>query len=202
MISITIAGECLNPARGPVLRSGARDGDSLLVSGTLGDSAAGLHLLLRPELAVGAGVRAELINRHLAPTPRSREMACLLETEAGAVHAALDLSDGLAGDARHMARRSELSIEIDAERLPISTAARTAAKTAGADVVQWALAGGEDYELVLAVEPLAVPRLTEAVYGATGTLLTAIGRCVAGPAGVRILEHGVERPAQGGFTHF
>lgn len=202
MISVTVIGECLNPERGPVLRSGAQDGDVLLVSGTLGDSAAGLHLLLHPEIEMAFEERATLIQRHLVPEPRLAEMECLLKTQPKAVHAALDLSDGLAGDARHMAKRSGLSLEIEVERLPISPQVLVLAEATGKDPVAWALSGGEDYELLLAVEPAAVDLLTETVLAVTGTRLTAIGRCLSGPPEVRVLEQGRERQTRSGFTHF
>src|SRR5690606_35950667 len=111
MLSITLIGEVDETPRrrgAPVLRSGAKGGDVLLVTGTLGDSAAGLFLLDHPELEVASDVREYLIARHLDPTPRLREMAAALDegwsTPVPVLSASLDLSDGLFGDAAHIAK--------------------------------------------------------------------------------------------------
>jgi thiamine-monophosphate kinase len=91
------------------------------------------------------------------------------------------LSDGLAGDAAHIARASNLQIEIDVAALPISPACREAAGASrlenGAE--QWALYGGEDYELLLCVPPESVASLSQALAHFGSTPITAIGRCVA-----------------------
>jgi thiamine-monophosphate kinase len=202
MISVALIGESMNVARGPILRSGAQPGDVLMVSGTLGDSAAGLNLLLNPHSSTTPSVSNEVLLRHHEPTPRLEAMRWLLETNANAVHAALDISDGIMGDAAHMAKRSALQIEIDVERLPISPASREVAWALGKDETEWALTGGEDYELLLAVAPEFAAKLAEGVPSLT---LIAIGTCspsgAAGP-GISLRNRGVVRDAAAAWTHF
>ena len=197
MISVTLVGDLMPEARGlAVLRSGARVGDCVCVTGTLGDSAAGLALLRRPDANFG---RAEfLLKRHLEPAPRLAAMRACLGAARDAVHAALDLSDGLAGDAAHLARASGVALEIECERLPISDECRDLARELGVSALDWALSGGEDYELCLCVAPDAVEKLS----AATDVALTIVGRVVAGAGEVRMSENGEARAVEAGWTHF
>lgn len=215
MISVTLVGE-VEPGAGkcgaPVLRSGARHGDMLLVTGSLGDAAAALFLLQHPEVKVGAQAREYLLCRHLNPVPRLAEMKLALESSAStrAISASLDLSDGLAGDAAHIAEQSQLRLEIDVESLPISAACREAveaARNCGYDVcaMSWALSGGEDYELLWCVPPEMVASVSQAVAGRSSTLVTEIGRCreSEGAAKVQLLRRdGSEFETPGAWLHF
>lgn len=174
-ISVTMIGESISS---PIRRDGARPGDVLLVTGKLGESAAGLLLLQNPETEVASATRDYLLQRHFNPTPRLREMQAALKTAS--IHAALDLSDGLAGDASHIARASNVDIEIETALLPISAQLLGAAGTELENAAQrLALTGGEDYELLLAVAPENVEAITRAIEDATSTPVTDIGRCVA-----------------------
>ncbi|MBW3635468.1 MAG: thiamine-phosphate kinase [Armatimonadetes bacterium] len=205
MISVALVGEVLNLARGPILRSGARNGDVLVVSGTLGDAAAGLALLQTPDIAVSDATRQKMLLRHHEPTPRLHLMSALLEIDADAVHGALDLSDGLAGDAVHLARRSGVSPQIETGWLPISPQCREVAAALNTDALDWALAGGEDYELLLALAPEGVETLLLETEKRCGVPLAIIGKCGAqGEAGprVRILENGATRQTTRPWTHF
>ena len=186
MISVTIVGDLMPQAQGqPVLRSGARVGDAVCVSGDLGDSAAGLAQLL------ASGPRdAFLMSRHFEPTPRLDWMRELLSRDRAAIHAGLDLSDGLVGDSSHVARASGVDIEIDAQSLPISPSCRAAARALNQGATDWALAGGEDYELCVCVAP-------EFTSG-----LTRVGRVVAGAGAVRVYENGKSRESAAGWRHF
>ncbi len=188
MLSITLVGE----APRPITRSGAQVGDVLLVTGTLGDAGAALQLLLRPEIKVESAAREFLLGRHHQPTARLAEMRAALKNDGGAIHAALDLSDGPAGDAAHIARRSGVSLGIEAEKLPISAHCFAAARALGVEALDLALAGGEDYEILFAVAP------EEA-----GTPVSAIGHCAqAGERAVLVWHAGREKNAPRGFTHF
>lgn len=192
MISVTLIGN----APCPVLRSGAQVGDVLLVTGSLGGSAAALHGLQNSQFAP-----AEILQRHHRPTPRLREIRAALQIEK-AVHAALDLSDGLAGDAVHIARASGVTLEINTNLLPISNACRAIAELREKDVLNWALSSGEDYELLLCVAPKQAQAVQSAIEQ-TGTLCTIIGRvlpCESAPVMLKTKEK--REPAQGGFAHF
>lgn len=177
--------------RGPCLeRSGARVGDVLVVSGALGDAALAVESW-RGGREPSAAARA----RWIAPTPRVAVARAL--ASAGA-HAAIDLSDGLLADLGHLCRASGIGAVIERERLPRS--AEVAARDAeGHD---FALRGGEDYEVLFACPPALaaeLPRLGEA----TGAPLTAIGRCAEGDGVVVIGADGRPYPLPAsGFDHF
>jgi thiamine-monophosphate kinase len=192
MISVTLIGN----APHPVLRSGAQVGDVLLVTGTLGDSAAALECLQNSQPAPD-----EILQKHHRPSPRLREMQAALQIE-NAVHAALDLSDGLAGDAAHIARASDVTLEIETENLPISVTCRVIAEIQNRNPLDWALSGGEDYELLLCV----APQQTQAVQSAieqTGTPCTIIGRVLPRESAPVMLKSKEKREsARGGFAHF
>lgn len=185
-----------------MLRSGARPGDAVLVTGTLGDAAAGLALLLdkalRPDEAHAASVKAAF----LTPTPRLAEGQAIART--GLATAMIDLSDGLASDIGHICERSQVGVRVWAERLPISLAAREVAALAGRDPLEWALAGGEDYELCFTAPPEAVEALRAAVVEATGTPVTTVGEIVPASEG-RVLIRADGRTVgleAAGWDHF
>lgn len=181
VISIALIGEVLNPQRGPILRSGARSGDILMVSGNLGDAAAGLAILQADTTTTGAispATRTYLLQRHHDPTPRLEWVKWLLEFDGDAIRAGLDLSDGLIGDAAHLAKRSGVSIEIEAQQLPISTPCREAAQVLELEPLELALSGGEDYELLLAIAPAKAGWILESARR-EGIRLTEIGKCGA-----------------------
>lgn len=196
MISVTLIGELMPQARGhAVLRSGAQFGDAVCVSGNLGDSAAGLELLLHPRENFDGKY---LLQRHREPTPRVEAMRAWMGANRDAIHAVLDLSDGLAGDAGHIARASGVDIQVDAENLPISPKGRALAEALDKSPLDWALRGGEDYELCLCVAPDAVDSLR----AASDVALTVVGRVVEGTGEVRILENGKPRATGAAWTHF
>lgn len=196
MISVALVGDLMPQARGQAItRSGARAGDWVCVTGTLGDSAAGLELLQHP---MPFAESEFLKGRHLEPMPRLDAMRAFLGAERAAIHAALDLSDGLAGDAAHLARASGVAIEIEAERLPISPPCRALARALDKSPLDWALSGGEDYELCLCVAPESFEQLR-----ATSEVpLTRVGQVVAGAGEVRITQNGRAREVEESWTHF
>ena len=190
-ISVTLVGDLMPGAQGhPILRNGAQVGDAVCVTGNLGDSAAGLALLRNPDLSIDEKSRDYLLKRHFEPTPRSTEIENLMRRNRAAIHAGLDLSDGLAGDCAHIARASNVNIEIDARRLPISAACQNAARALQVSPLDWALSGGEDYELCLCVAPEFVGDLIE------------VGRVVEGAGEVRVWENGQLRSTATGWRHF
>jgi thiamine-monophosphate kinase len=143
-----------------LLRNGARAGDLLYVTGTLGDSLAGLRLLnestsrrQRPRTThmLPRRYKQFLVKRHLHPTARVREGQWLSTNRLAT--AAIDLSDGLSGDLRHICEESRVGVEVDLSALPLSPACRAYAQARRLDPVALALAGGEDYELLFTIRP-------------------------------------------------
>lgn len=171
MLTVTLLGE-VEPEY-LILRSGAQPGDALLVTGSIGDSSAGLALMLHPEVNVPTEARARLITAHCVPQPRVAEMRVAIAT--GAVHATIDLSDGLGGDLRHIAEESRVGAEIIADALPISPACRAAAAALNRNPLEFALSGGEDYEILIAVAADKKDAVIQAIQQATGTPVTCIG---------------------------
>lgn len=148
VVSVTVLGDLAG--RAPVLRSGARPGATVAVTGQLGCSAAGYELWRN-----GTGGFDELRRRHLVPEPPYGQGAT---AAAAGAQAMTDVSDGLVADLGHIARASGVTIELLTDALSADyQALRTAGAAVGADPWQWVLGGGEDHALV-AVFPAAVPR--------------------------------------------
>ena len=193
-LAVTVVG------RGPsleslVLRSGARPGELVAVTGELGGAAAGLALFERPELAGGldAGVAAALRRRQLEPEPRLEAGAALAAAGAGAM---IDLSDGLGADAGHVAAASRVLIEIELDSVPVQAGVADVAGAAGRESLELAAAGGEDYELLVT---LAEPSLDPArrALDTLGVSLTPVGHVAVG-SGVRLAgPDGRPHPATG-----
>lgn len=182
VLNATLIGELLPEAQGqPVLRDGAQVGDILCVTGNLGASTAGLQWMLSGNPASTPAHR-EVLNRHFNPTPRFEIMRSMLQTNRAAIHAAMDVSDGLSGDAEHIANRSGVRLRIDANELPISSATNEVARELGLDARELALGGGEDYELLFCVAPDAFEELQRVAHGD----LHKIGEVLEGGAGVTI----------------
>jgi thiamine-monophosphate kinase len=189
VLSLTALGQV---ERGRALtRSGARPGDLLVVSGTLGDASLGLKCL-RGEIDADSPDRADLAERYRLPRPRLDLGRRLI----GRASAALDVSDGLVGDAGHLAEGAGLAIEIDAASLPLSQAVRRIVERRP-DLLTSVLAGGDDYELLFTVAPGDLASID-----GDGVALGVIGRCKPG-RGVRVLDaEGRDvTPAGGGWQH-
>ena len=199
LVNVTLLGE----AASPVLRSGARTGDVVAVTGPLGRSAAGLAILDLANAPAGIDRAAltEVTSAHLRPAPRVAEGQWL--GAAGGVSAMIDLSDGLATDLAHIAEESGVHCRVEIERVPTSPAVLEVARALGADARAWATGGGEDYELLLTCDAEAFDRLSDGLAHATGTRLHAIGRVTRAGAGVSFVDAG-GRPvaAAAGFEHF
>ena len=178
----------------PLLRDGARPGDEVWVTGSLG-GAGGALVLLR----AGSPLPEPLRRAFARPVPRWREARWL--RRAAEVHAAIDLSDGLAGDAGHLAAASAVAVELDPRALPLAPGLEAAAPSAE-ESVRLALHAGEDYELCVVAPPGALEPLAEAFRDRFGVALTRVGRIREGK-GVWALEgEGPPRPLGGGFSHF
>jgi thiamine-monophosphate kinase len=201
LLSVSISAFGQLPHGTMVKRSGARAGDRIVVTGTIGDAALGLVLRREPARATRAGLSsqesAHLQGRYLLPEPRVA-LASALRAHASA---AIDISDGLAGDLMKLAAASGVSVRVEAKRLPLSPAAHKMV-TAEPAFLETVLTGGDDYEILAAVLPAALPALQSAAKTA-GIALSEIGAVSAG-AGIEIL--GLDnRPLElshPSFSHF
>lgn len=196
------------PGQGPpVLRSGARVGDRVGVTAPLGASAAGLAWLLaeregrRPATSLPRQHEAVQACRraHLEPIPRVAAGQAL--AACGAVHAMMDISDGLASEVHHMARESGVGIRLHAGQVPVAEAAREVARLLDQDPFAWALGGGEDYELLFTYDPAGEERVRAALTG-VGLQLRTLGEVTEAAEGVTLEEEGRIRPlAPQGWVH-
>jgi thiamine-monophosphate kinase len=174
-------------------RAGGRAGDDVYVTGTLGDSAAALPLLARRSLPTAD--EAELMERFRYPTPRVAAGIAL----AAIATAAIDVSDGLVADLGHVCRQSGCGARIDIESLPLSTALLGVCSAQRAE--DFALGGGDDYELCFTARPERAEAVQAALAG-SATRATRIGGLVAG-SGVACCRAGRPVPvAVRGYTHF
>jgi thiamine-monophosphate kinase len=185
-------------------RGAAREGDAVLVTGSLGDSRAGLELARRPELAVAEVHRREALDRYLTPTPRLAEGRLL--AGSGFVGAMLDVSDGLLSDLKHVCDESALGAEVWAGRIPAGEPCRAVAAAADVDPLDWALNGGEDYELLFTASEPEAEEAIERLRSETGTEARIVGRMISGGPPIAVLYPDGRRTTSdavtGGWEHF
>jgi len=194
-ICITVFGEV--PAGAALLRSGARAGDDIWVSGTLGDARLALEVF-RGTLALPADVFSMARQRMEQPTPR----VALGQALRGTASSAVDVSDGLVGDLGHILASSRVGATLDADAA-VSVVSAAASSGLGSDVLRTcALSGGDDYELVFTAAPSARAAVEQAGKE-SATRVTRIGRIEA-DAGLRIVDASGAPVAQrfGSFDHF
>jgi thiamine-monophosphate kinase len=171
------------------LRSQAKTGDLLMVTGPLGASAAGLALLL-------ADIKPcrYLLQKHLAPTCRleaSRKIAPI-------ANAMIDISDGLGSEVHHICRQSNTGARIDAKLIPLHKEVKAAADVLGKNPLEFALSGGEDFELLFSISPGKVAELMQ-----TGVTFHQVGQVVAKSEGITLLQtDGRTVALPGGYDHF
>ncbi len=177
--SITAFGRV--PAGQIVRRSGARPGDAVFVTGSIGDAALGLSVAT-DRLAVPADDAFYLVDRYRLPQPRNHAADAI----AAYATAALDISDGLAADFRHLCLASGVRGEIALERVPLSAAVRRAL-AADPRLLPDILSGGDDYEVLLTASPGSAAALADAA-SAAGIAMTEIGIIRAGGGEALILD--------------
>ena len=174
MISVTAFGTV--PKGAMVHRFGARTGDHVFVTGTIGDAVLGLKLRTGEgkRWALGASERKHLASRYLVPQPRNGIAKSVLAYAT----ASMDVSDGLAGDLAKLCRASKVGAQIDVARVPLSKAARSVLARNGR-LIEAMLSGGDDYEVLCTVPPRKAAAFQASARKA-GVPVTAIGRIVKG----------------------
>jgi thiamine-monophosphate kinase len=195
LISVCLLGHA--PHR-PVARHGAKVGDDIYVTGTLGDAALALNLLKSKSPALGHPAAAFLLKRHHQPTARCLAGALLARQKLAA--AMIDVSDGLLQDLGHICHASDVGAEIWEESLPLSRSYRM---LAGKEGSRWALSGGEDYELLFCARRQKRPEVN-ALAKRAGMPMSRIGACVARREGITVIDRNgrkVTLPIQG-HDHF
>ena len=194
MVSVTAFGTV--PEGCMVPRTGARAGDALYVTGTIGDAALGL-LERQGKISAGQG-GAHLVSRYLMPVPRNVLAPALLEH----AHAAMDVSDGLIGDLAKMMRVSGVTAEVRLADVPLSAGARSVVVMDEALFTR-AMTGGDDYEILASIPPQKAQAF-EAAAEALGVVVTRIGEVRAGTeAPAFLLADGRALNVVGGaYSHF
>jgi thiamine-monophosphate kinase len=198
-IGVTVAGDVRRTRMR--LRSGAGAGDIIAVTGALGLAAVGLRALDEGIVeTLDANVRATICSAYLRPRPRLREGAYFGGSTA--VHAMMDISDGISSDVARMAASSTVDAVLDLRLLKPSSELRAATAALGADPLELMLDGGDDYELLLAVSRRAFGHLALALRHRCGTSLSPIGRFESGEGVVWAEDDSGRRPlARRGYDH-
>jgi thiamine-monophosphate kinase len=201
-ISVSVSAFGTVPHGQMLRRAGAKVGDRVVVTGTIGDAALGLTLRRDPAAAqrwqLTRDQQQHLAQRYLLPQPRNA-IAEMLRTHASA---AMDVSDGLAGDLAKLCRASGVSAEIDCTRVPLSDAAR-ATLAQEPSVIETIVTGGDDYEVLATVAPDKLEPLRRQALAA-GVTITEIGAVVVGQGEARLIGSD-GKPlvlAQPSFSHF
>ncbi|QIM67061.1 thiamine-phosphate kinase [Mannheimia granulomatis] len=198
-LSLTITAQGIVPQDRGLFRHNAKVGDWIYVSGTLGDSAGGLQLLLNQteETPTWSAEESYLIQRHLRPVPR----VLLGLTIAPIANAAIDISDGLLSDLSHILKRSECGAVVNLEDLPLSEELLKCYSRSEAE--HFALTGGEDYELCFTVPNDNKQKLEKELTN-IGVNYTCIGQIRSAKEGLTLLRHNepYSLPSYIGYDHF
>lgn len=196
-LSVTAVGQV--PTGRMVQRTTAQVGDLICVTGTIGDGALGLKLRSAPTWSHGLSPdeKAHIADRYLHPQPRHR-LAAILRNHASA---AMDVSDGLAGDLAKMVKASGVSAVVEADQVPLSSAAAKAIQ-ASPELLDLALTGGDDYEILCTVPEMSLDRFRQEA-DRVGIPLSVIGRVVSGSDRPLFRMNGLERRYDvGSYQHF
>ncbi|UCD10745.1 MAG: thiamine-phosphate kinase [Nitrospinaceae bacterium] len=202
-INVTLVGEVRKSRY--FTRAGARPGDTLMVTGSLGDAALGLALLGKRRQPLQGGTKHKnfLCRRHQAPTARVREAALLARSRAR-VGAMIDISDGLVQDLSHLLESGGLGARLWEDALPHSTALRRICAANRLNPLSFSLSGGEDYELLFTLAPVDVKKITRQFQKANA-LATPIGEVTANGGQVSLLRSSGRLeplPRALGYDHF
>lgn len=197
VINVTVLGEV--EAALAARRIGASVGDAIIVTNTLGDSRAGLELLLQRGLNDARNVSAYLVERHLKPVPRVREALAAVSTRK--VRSMMDLSDGLSADLARLCLASRVGAWVYADRLPVSPELDRVCGLLGWQAETLAASGGEDYELLLTCAPEDAAEVVNAI-SSVGTSAAVVGEIVDGTRPLLIDSSGAEHSMPASWTHF
>jgi thiamine-monophosphate kinase len=196
-VSITLSGTC--ELDDLVLRSGAREGDVIVVTGSLGEAAAGMEYI-RSGRAPDRPAAVQSVARFRRPVARHKESRVLVEKLQPT--SMIDISDGLIADLWHILEMSKVGVSLSGEAIPVGRGVLDLAGGDRATALALAMRGGEDYELLFTVSEKHADGLGE-VAAEIGLDLTAIGRIASKKEGFVLAEGGVEAEVErGGFDHF
>ena len=176
IISVTVIGE--GSRKKLCYRSGAKPGDLIWVSGSLGNAAAGLELCRMGQCQIDemSGKWQQLIKAHLDPEPQIDFGRVL--SASGLVHSMMDISDGLATDLAHLCQESNVGAEIDQSFLPVDNILKGAAIELDMDPLDWILKGGEDYHLLFTTRDSDKQKLLQLVSEKFGREIFCLGRII------------------------
>jgi len=201
-VTVSIAAFGSVPHGTMVKRSGAKAGDRIVVTGTIGDAALGLLLHKQPDAAarwgLDASMREHLRERYRLPQPRN----AIADVVRRFASAAMDISDGLAGDLAKLCRASGVTATVDIARVPLSAAAQAAVQHERS-LIEPALTGGDDYEILAAVAPQKLEAFCAAA-ASFGVNLTDIGEIILGDGAPRFVGRDAQpvKFARPSYTHF
>jgi thiamine-monophosphate kinase len=197
-VTITVAGQV--PCDQSVYRSGAQVGDEIWVTGTLGSAKAGLEVLSHPQAVAGLPTAA-VLSRYRRPQPRLHEAQFL--RQHARLHSLLDISDGLSSDLRHVCEASGVGAELEAAVIPMTEDVKQIALALQAEPLQFALHGGEDFELCLTAPPGSIGRLQAAFTQQFHCPLVRVGTIQPGHAvQLRLPQGGLMPLPARGYDHF
>jgi len=196
VVTVTVIGEVEQNVR--TLRSKAEDGDIVFVTGTVGDSSAGLDILLGKYVIDDASIKEYLIERHKRPTPQVKAGRIISSVKRASLN---DISDGLASELHEIAESSQVGIIINEEDLPISQELSQIKQTC--DITKWMFYGGEDFELVGTTSPESWEQLKR-LCNEQSIKITKIGYVSKKYTGVYLKKKnkGGEPLHKSGFNHF
>jgi len=181
------------------LRNQAQVGDAILVTGCLGDAAAGLQILLE-EQRIDSGREQYLLNRYFLPEPRIDVGKILGETDLRL--SLIDISDGFSQDLGHILERSQVGAVVNVEHIPLSEALISWCSDRGFHPLDFALSGGEDYELIFCAPRSDAIHLQSLIQQKTGVPVSIVGEIVAGRE-LTMRKNGRDYPYQTrGWNHF
>lgn len=197
-LSITIAMLGTVERGKAIYRSGAQVGDEIWVTGTLGDAYAGLRVL--QQRVTREGWEAPLVQKYLQPVPRIQE-ALFLRT-LGSLHSMIDISDGLSSDLAHICQESGVGARLYAPAIPLSKASKQLAQRLAEDPLEYALHGGEDFELCFTASKGGIQAIFETFQSRFPLPLSCIGEIQASPDIVFVQEGREELLIPKGYDHF